>query len=375
MQLVRLTAWISGAARAKIPPVADDSQDAMRQWAERAVEGRWPGARLAALCALKGDASMRRFWRGSIHADQSSAPATVIAIDLGPDDLPLYARVLNLVPQPLAEPPFLNVHRLMEQIGVAVPALHAADVAERKLLVEDLGDLSLYAAVKENPARTAELYRLAIDELLKLHGRGTAAPNRDCLAYSVAYDERLLRWEMQQFVEYGVPAIAPGADPSALPAELDRLAANLGALPRVLSHRDYHYQNLFIQEHGGAVRIRVIDFQDALMAPAAQDLAVLLTTRDTGALISPALESDLLDYYFGAAAGRGALGLDRSAFVQSYRWCVLQHALKVIGRFVFLEQTGKAGYTQYLPATIAQARRMLEADSSFPALRAVMRPV
>jgi aminoglycoside/choline kinase family phosphotransferase len=345
----------------------------MRLWIERTVERRWPGARLAGLHALKGDASMRQFWRGSIQRGNSTAPATVIAIDLGPDDLPLYARVLNLVPQPSAEPPFLNVHRLMERIGAAVPALYAADLPARKLLVEDLGDLSLYAAVKENPARTAELYRLAIDELVKIHSRATAASDRDCIAYSLAYDERLFRWEMEQFVEYGIPAIAPSADSSALAPELDRLAAMLGALPRVLSHRDYHYQNLFVQEHDGAARIRVIDFQDALMAPAAQDLAVLLTTRDTGALISPALEADLLDYYFNSAARQGVSALEREGFLQSYRWCVLQHALKVIGRFVFLEQSGKAGYKAYLPPTIAQARRMLEADGGFPALREVMR--
>ena len=50
------------------------------------------------------------------------------------------------------------------------------------------------------------------------------------------------------------------------------LAARLDRFPRVFSHRDYHRENLFIQD---GPRIRIIDFQDALMAPAAQDLAVL----------------------------------------------------------------------------------------------------
>jgi len=352
-------------------PVGDDGTEAMRRWAEEAVARRWPGARLARLCALKGDASMRQFWRATIDADNSDAPATAIAVDLGPDDLPLYARALNLVPHP-PEPPFLNVHRLMERIGVAVPALYAAAPQQRKLLVEDVGDLSLYAAVKQDNERAAELYRLAIDELLKIHAGAEAAASRECIAYCVAYDQRLFRWEMEQFIEYGIPAIAPDADCGALAPELDRLAASLGELPRVLSHRDYHFQNLFIQQRNGRAVIRVIDFQDALMAPAVQDLAVLLTTRDTGAFISPALEAELLDYYFAAAAGRGAPALARADFLHSYRWCVLQHALKVIGRFVFLEQSGKTGYKVYLPAAIAQARRMLQAEGDFPALRQLM---
>jgi N-acetylmuramate 1-kinase len=345
----------------------------MRLWAEDAVARRWPGARLAQLPPVNGDASMRQFWRVMVErGGNQDAPASAIAIDLGPDDLPLYARALKLVPRPLSEPPFLSVQRLLAQNGVAVPAIYAAAPEQRKLLVEDLGDLSLYAAVKVNPQRTAELYRLAIDELLKIHLRGATASDRNCIAYGIAYDRRLFRWEMEQFVEYGIPAIAPGSDSCALAPELDRLADSLGALPRVLSHRDYHYQNLFIQQRAGTAIIRVIDFQDALMAPAAQDLAVLLTTRDTGALIPPALESELLDHYFIAAAAHNALRLDRAQFRQSYRWCVLQHALKVIGRFVFLERSGKTGYKAYLPATIAQARRMLESDRDFPVLRALM---
>jgi N-acetylmuramate 1-kinase len=344
----------------------------MQQWAEGAVARRWAGARLERLDALKGDASMRQFWRGFIGGSNPAAPRSVIAIDLGPDDLPLYARALNLVPQPLAEPPFVSVHRLMERIGVAVPTLYASAPAERKLMVEDVGDLSLYAAVKAEPARAPALYRLAVAELLKIHCQRTPIAKGECIAWSIAYDQRLFRWEMQRFVEYGIPAIAPGASSDALGPELDRLAERLGALPRVLSHRDYHYQNLFIQERDGAARIRVIDFQDALMAPAAQDLAVLLTTRDTGAFVSPDLESELLEHYFAAAARHGAAALGRATFLQSYRWCVLQHALKVIGLFVFLEQSGKSGYKAYLPAAIAQARRMLEADGDFPALREVL---
>jgi len=366
-------AWNTLRATAKIPPVSSSAQDAMRSWAERAVRQSWPGSRLAALAALKGDASTRRFWRGLIGHDASSAaPESIIAVDLGPDDLPLYARALSLVPHPLEEPPFVSVHRLMESAGLAVPALYAAAPAERKLLVEDVGDLSIYEAVRAKPARAGELYRLAIDELLKLHRFGAAVSASDCIAYSIAYDRLLFRWEMEQFVEFGIPEIAPSTDCAALRPELDRLAELLGALPRVLSHRDYHYQNLFIQEFDGRARIRVIDFQDALMAPAAQDLAVLLTTRDTGAFISPALEVELLNYYFAAAGQPPAAALDHAGFVRSYRWCVLQHALKVIGRFVFLEQSGKTGYKAYLPATIGQARRMLEAGDDFPHLREVM---
>jgi hypothetical protein len=55
---------------------------------------------------------------------------------------------------------------------------------------------------------------------------------------------------------------------------------------------------------------------------------------------------------------------------------VLQHALKVIGRFNALERQGKSGYAAFIPHAAAQARRMLSmlathaAKNDFPRLRA-----
>jgi N-acetylmuramate 1-kinase len=357
-------------------PAGSRSNSSPETWIQAAVSHRWPRARITGLAALKGDASTRRFWRvtltelASDDSESDAAPATAIAIDLGPDDLPLYARTLKLLPDPLDEPPWLNVHRLLTAIGAAVPALYAADAAARMLLVEDVGDLALFEAAARGHA--GDLYRLAADELLLLHLDGTRRLDARCIASRVAYDERLFRWELEQFVEFGAAVAPPSAAPVSLAPELDRLAAQLGRLPRVLAHRDYHGHNLFVQTaRGGAPRLRVIDFQDALMAPAAQDLAVLLTTRDAARIITPTIERRVLDYYFTALLRRGApMPLTHDEFFLSYRLCVLQHALKVIGRFVYLERTGKPGYATYIPYAIDQARRTLVDLNDFPLLRA-----
>ncbi|HJU27713.1 MAG TPA: phosphotransferase, partial [Candidatus Binataceae bacterium] len=239
---------------------------------------QWSGARAAAIKPLKGDASTRRFWRVAIETDDDApqAPETAIAIDLGPDDLPLYARVLKLAPEPLPEPPWINVHRFMLSIGAPVPTLYRFDRTARMMLVEDVGETPLFTAA--SAGKTADLYRLAADELLRLHLEGTARLDPGCIAARIAYDERLFRWELDQFAELGVAQVAPAASRDAIAPELDALASRLGGVSRVLSHRDYHGNNLFVQHApDGAPRLRMIDFQDALMAPAGQDLAVLLT--------------------------------------------------------------------------------------------------
>jgi aminoglycoside/choline kinase family phosphotransferase len=340
-----------------------------RQWIADALATRWPGAAIERIDQLRGDASARRFWRIFIKADDAAPPPSAVAVDLGPDDLPLYAKALKLVAQPLPEPPYVNIHRFLSSIGVAVPEIYFAPPGARMLLVEDVGTVALFDAASANPARAAELYRLALDELLLFHVEGTRRRDPRCLAFSLAYNERLFAWEMEQFLDCGITLAAPDADPGAIRPELGELAARLGRLSRVFSHRDYHGQNLFVQD---GRRIRVLDFQDALMAPPAQDLAVLLTTRDTGRIITPALESDLLSYYWQCSKRRGAEMIDRAELLESYRLCVLQHALKAIGRFAWLERGGKPGYFAYIPRCLEQARRMLASGSDFPRLSAAL---
>ncbi len=338
-------------------------------WTRRAIEAKWHGANVGQLVPLRGDVSTRRFWRVAIR-DASDAPASAIAIDLGPEDLPLYARALELYPRPLPEPPWINLHWFLTSLGAPVPALYDWSTPDRMLLVEDVGSLPLFDAARANPAKAADLYREAVRELMRFHIDGSANANRECLAFQVAYEDRLFTWEMRRFIEFGLDAVAPGTDTRAIETDVASLARELGKLPRVFSHRDFHGNNIFLQGDLASPAIRIIDFQDALMAPAAQDLAVLLTTRDTSDLISPAMEERLLDFYFTGLLRRGIETMSRDAFLKSYAMCVLQHALKCIGLFVFLDREGKHEYAAYIPYALAQARRMLaRLGADFPNLQ------
>ncbi|HLX38664.1 MAG TPA: phosphotransferase, partial [Candidatus Binataceae bacterium] len=224
---------------------------------------------------------------------------------------------------------------------------------------------------RANPSKVADLYRDAVKELIRFHVDATARGDAACIAFRIAYEERLFRWEMDRFIRFGLAAIALNMKDRIFDADIDSLARQLGALPRVFSHRDFHGNNIFVQGSIASPMLRIIDFQDALMAPAAQDLAVLLTTRDTCDLISPPLEDRLLDFYHASLIRRGAANMSRDEFIRSYALCVLQHALKCIGLFVSLERDGKHDYAVYTPYAIAQARRMLaRLAPEFPELRA-----
>ncbi len=222
-------------------------------------------------------------------------PATAVAMILADRGIALSSEELAVFTHAPTELPYLNVHRFLAGLGVAIPALYG-DAAERGvLLLEDIGDCALWDAVQQqSDARVLELYRAAIDQLLLIQVVGTRRADASCIAFQQAFDERLFLWEFEHFIEYGierrVATPIPAADLDVMRHHFGAIARRLGAEPRYLNHRDYHSWNLYVQD--GAVR--VIDFQDALLAPAPYDLATLLGDRDTPHVIRPDLEAQLL---------------------------------------------------------------------------------
>ena len=323
--------------------------------------------------ALAGDASTRRYAR--LWLDGPGAPATAIAMLLADRGVALSSEELAVLPQTAAELPYLNVHRFLACLGVAVPELYV-DASERGvLLLEDIGDTALWDAVQEQSADTVRhVYERAIDQLLLIQVEGTRRRDSSCIAFQQAFDERLYLWEFEHFIEYGVErrlgrALPPG-DAAVLRRHFAEIARRLDAEPRYLNHRDFHSWNLFVLN--GA--IRVIDFQDALLAAAPYDLATLLGDRDTPQVVTPQIEAPLLDYYRRRWAAITGSDLDQQSFEQTYFLCALQKALKVVGRFYFLAlEKGKPGYLRYIPSTVRQVERILPLFPDLAGMAGVLR--
>ena len=320
------------------------------------------GARIADVVALAGDASSRRYVRLHLTNGGTAPPSTVVML-LGADRFPLGTDELGARPAG-DELPFVNVARYLAARGLAVPAIYLdASRAEGLLLLEDVGDTTLWAAAAARPAAAWELFEAAADLLVALQVAGATAPDPACYAFRQRFDGRLARWELEHFVEHGIETrhgcrLAP-AERAGLLDALGPIAGPFESGQPVLTHRDFMAWNLHVQNG----RLRLIDFQDALLGPDAYDLAALLTDRTTGTIITPALEERLIAHFCRARAAAGLPVAGGAAdFLARYRCCALQRALKVIGRFYFLERVkGKPGYLAYLPGVYAVARRMLAA--------------
>jgi hypothetical protein len=249
--------------------------------------------------------------------------------------------------------------RYLTRHGLRVPAVYCdASRAHGLVLLEDIGDTTLWAAAVREPQRARALFAEAVDLLVALQSAGARDPDPACPAFSRRFDVALAAAELEHFVDHGIETRhgirLPAAERIAILEAFAPCVRPFAEGPTDLSHRDYMAWNLHRHED----TLVVIDFQDALIAPDAFDLAQLLTDRTTSTLLGPDDVRVLVERF---TRRRADAGLPLAAgFPDRYQRCVLQHALKVIGRFHLLELgKGKPGYLAYLPAVYAVARQAL----------------
>jgi len=251
----------------------------------------------------------------------------------------------------LKELPFLNVQRYFYALGIAVPKVFYTNQQAGLIYLEDLGDILLRdELIKADYERKKELLTLAIDELLKIHLQTSSLSASDFIGFKVRFDRDLLRWELEHFKEWAL--IKRGikitsSDLKLLDECFEKIVSELVSTPYLLSHRDYHIDNLLI--HQG--RIRVIDFQDALMAPYPYDLASLLYDRDTSQILGLSLIEEMVRYYFERACELGWEPHSFEQYERCFNLCLVHRSFKVVGRFYFLaEAKAKPEYLKFLPA-------------------------
>ncbi len=239
--------------------------------------------------------------------------------------------------------PFLEVRELLAHAGVRVPNVLAEACEEGLLALEDLGDETLAAFIDARPDRREEVYRTAVTDLARAQ-RGLEPLPDESVVRTRAFDEKLLRWELDHFREWGLDA--RGLElPAPARARFDEIAENLArriaALPRSFVHRDYQSRNLMIAPGSEGREIVWIDFQDALLGPQVYDLVALL--GDSYQSFTREFIEARLDEFVrarGIEAERARVGLE-------FDLVTVQRKLKDAGRFVFIDRVKKN--PDYLP--------------------------
>ncbi len=285
------------------------------------------------------DASFRRYFR-VLLADGS----TRIAMDAPPKDQDCR--------------PFIAISQRFALLGLNVPFIHAKDLEQGFLLLDDLGSEHYLDALNEETVD-----RLYGDAMAALVAMQACAP-QEGLPF---YDRSLLLQEMALFRDWLLGGLLglelDGAEQQMLARTFEELTANALEQPRVCVHRDYHSRNLLVTASPSP---GILDFQDAVTGPVTYDLVSLL--RDCYIRWPRERVEQWAMGYFQLAVQSGVLRAGHEGrFLRWFDLMGVQRHLKAAGIFARLKQRdGKPGYLKDIPRTLGY---ILEVAPRYPELQ------
>jgi tRNA threonylcarbamoyl adenosine modification protein YjeE len=299
---------------------------------------------------MQGDASTRIFERLTLD----NRTAVLMNAPRRPDGPPVrdgkpYSAIAHLAEDVV---PYVALAAALRRLDLSAPEILHADLDHGLIVMEDLGDEHIVG--DDPPAPIEDRYAAAVDFLAALHTRNL--PSR--LSVTTALDYRLPRYDVGALLIeaellldwYLIKAGAAVSDA----AHAEFVALWQAALAPVLEApatwvlRDYHSPNLlWLPDREGIARIGLVDFQDALIGPAAYDVASLL--QDARVDVPEQLEMNLLSRYV-----RSRLSNDRNFntgdFTLLYATLAAQRATKILGIFARLQRRdGKPQYLRHMP--------------------------
>jgi tRNA threonylcarbamoyl adenosine modification protein YjeE len=328
-------------------------------------------ARLKALRQFLADAGFSEAKRQRMTGDASTRSYARLIRDDGvvilmnsprrPDGPAIYDGKSYSAAVHLAEDvkPFVAIAGALSERGFSTPSIHHADLDAGFLITEDFGNEGF---VEGDPPRPiTERYETAVDTLAALHRE--ALPEVLPLAPQISYviptfDIDAMLVEIGLMLEWYLPD--RGAEPANnLRAEfvvmwrnlLSKAAADKApdkSWNKTWVMRDFHSPNLiWLGERSGTSKVGIIDFQDAVLGPAAYDLVSLL--QDARIDVPEQLELALLTRYIKARHAADHT-FDPAGFAEIYAIMSAQRNTRLLGTFARLNQRdGKPQYLRHLP--------------------------
>jgi len=265
--------------------------------------------------------------------------------------------------------PFLSVRDHFAKHGVQVPQMIGKSPEKGLVLLEDLGDLTLERKFWENQSQQTAIpfYRLAIDELIKMHYPSTF-DRTDCTAFKMEFDVEKLLWELNYGKEHLLTRLCEAQLSEVEKRELDKvfiqICSTLHAEPKYIAHRDYHSRNVMIK-FGKA---RIIDFQDARLGAVQYDLVSLL--RDSYVNMDEAIAHELIGYYLDRRREIKHTpplpDLSIEKFMRIYEVQTIQRCFKACGSFAsFYNLRSDTRYLKYLAPTLQTIKKSLWAFDEY----------
>ena len=309
---------------------------------------------------MAGDASTRSYAR-LFRGDE---PVILMNSPRRPDGPAIYYGKSYSAAVHLAEDvkPFVAIANGLRERGISAPAIHHADLDAGFLITEDFGVQGFIEG--EPPSPIAERYEAAVDMLAALHWK--KLPDVLPLAPQIAYpippvNVDAMMVEIGLMLEWYLPdrgAAPPSTTRDEFVTQWRGLLGKTAAMPKTWVLRDFHSPNLiWLDGRPGTAKVGVIDFQDAVLGPAAYDLVSLL--QDARIDVPEQLELTLLTRYIKARHAADPT-FDPAGFAESYAIMSAQRNTRLLGTFARLNRRdGKPQYLRHQPRIWTYLKRSL----------------
>ncbi len=220
---------------------------------------------------------------------------------------------------------FIKVGEFLYALDFSAPEILHKDMANGLVLLEDFGCNNYCKILSKGQKYNTEslLYHKAIDVLIALH--------KTKISIDIPrYTKKMLLNETSLLIDWYFPALRGEDLTPSLKKEYIAIWSQL--LDTILSKsqhlvlRDYHAENLmWLEDRVGIRRVGLLDFQDAVIGPAAYDIVSLLedARRDVGNDIAQMM----INYYLEVT------NLSRKDFLVDYAILGAQRNCKIIGIF------------------------------------------
>ncbi len=258
--------------------------------------------------------------------------------------------------------PFVAIGRALHARGFSAPAIHHTNLDDGFLISEDLGDEGVIEG--DPPRPIVERYEAATDVLVALHRQDlpTTLPVTGSSPYAIpVFDVDAMLIEASLLLDWYLPdrgVNVTGTMRDEFNSIWRQILTPVLAIPETWVIRDFHSPNLIWRaERRGIARVGIIDFQDAVLGPAAYDVASL--AQDARLDIPEQVEISLLSRY---VLGRRASNpdFDAAGFAASYAVMSGQRNTRLLGVFSRLNRRdGKPHYLRHQPRIFTYLSRSL----------------
>jgi len=264
------------------------------------------------------------------------------------------------------------------RFGLPVPEIICRNEDDTTLILEDLGDTTLFSYLqnkrKDNiwPDALDVCYFEALDRLFAFQATGRKGFDFS-LAYPVGeFNGRSINWDLNYFKYNFLKLAGIPFHESQLEDDFSRFTDYLLQAPSgFFLYRDFQSRNIMLTPKG----LYFIDYQGGRKGPLQYDLASLL--YDGKAAIPPVARARYLDYYL--ARSKEELGVDTAGFMKYFPAFVYLRIMQAMGAYGFLGLfRQKSHFLLSIPPAIENLRWLLTQygiQDDLPELKSVLEAI